>query len=109
MEHHLSWLGAKLPRAEPLASIDATSFGGPGAYVLEGEGTTLYVGETRNVGERIEQFRRDGYWGESEVTVRVVPVEEKMLPGMQSILVGRLSPLLNAPILKPTLPATVAT
>jgi hypothetical protein len=66
------------------------------------EDSTLYVGETRNIRERLEKLLNTESWMKfSPTAVRVWQLEsEKQQFGLRSYLVNRDKPLLNSEYLQ---------
>ncbi len=78
------------------------NFNGPGVYVLHAAGQQrLYVGETFDLGRRIEQMLQIPAWQRMQPTaVTILPDDGKPF-GLQSVLIRRLNPLLNSRLLAP--------
>jgi site-specific DNA-methyltransferase (adenine-specific) len=99
------WLEKKLPDTQPIAGFNPADYDTAGVYVLIGRGKVdLYIGETFNLGERIEQIAAIESWQELDPTVvRFFPESEGGLHGLKSVLIQRLNPALNSQLLFPRL------
>jgi site-specific DNA-methyltransferase (adenine-specific) len=98
-----NWEKRRLPPAQLITDIRADRVRRPGVYVLENKlRNPLYVGESRNVYERIEAITEHESWSSLGVNkLRFLPGDEETLHGLQSILVYRERPLLNTQLLLP--------
>ncbi len=101
------WLRRRLPHPKKLDS--GKSEGGkwsnlhcPGVYVLHGAGKErLYVGETFDLGRRLETMMQIPAWQRMQPTaVTILPDDGKPF-GLQAMLIRRLNPLLNSRLLAP--------
>ena len=74
----------------------------PGVYVVLDDETTLYVGETQNVRDRLEKVRNTETWMKfAPTSVRIWPVDnEHEQFGLRSYLVNKEQPLLNSELLR---------
>ena len=104
--HYQGWLTHRLPRSRPISAASWGAYECPGVYLLVGQSRQrLYVGETLNLRQRIEGIREIPAWRTLEAS-SVAPIRESYKPhGLQSILIGRLNPLLNSQLLAPNLEA----
>lgn len=102
-EHFQEWLTKQLPRAMPLERCLSTKYGNPGVYVVVHHGEPLYVGETLDVRRRVEQILNSESWKNfGPRSVRLInDKNQQMNYGLQSILIGRTSPVLNSVLLRP--------
>jgi len=100
-----NWLTEPLPEAFDIEEVDAADFERPGAYIFSSESETLYAGEGENVRVRVELARSTTFWQKVGLTsVTFLPCDGQRQHGLQSILIGRLRPLLNSRLLVPGLP-----
>jgi hypothetical protein len=99
------WLQKSLPEAAPMGKFNAEGYEVPGVYALIGRNDlSLYVGETFNLAERIEQIRQTPAWKELKPSsARLFPQDEQGLLGLKATLIQRVSPSLNSPLLLPRL------
>jgi len=104
-EEFREWLDKDLPEAVPTGKFDKEGRDVPGVYVLMGrKDLNLYVGETFNLAERIQQIARTPAWKELKPSsVRLFPEGEHGLLGLKATLIQRLNPSLNSPLLLPGL------
>lgn len=92
---------SNLPRAVGLEDCLDEKYETPGVYMISTESDRLYVGETANVRDRIEQVLNNSSWLEMEPTsVIVVPDRSTHRYALQSALVQRENPLLNCRLLQ---------
>jgi len=104
------WLEKDLPREVPLSQCTGPDYEQPGVYVLHNGREHLYVGETFNLRQRIEQAQAADFWTDmSPRSVTFVPTgdEQSRQHGLQAALIGRLRPLLNSQLLRPKWEAAV--
>ena len=97
------WLKKKLPGSIPLSECTSRKFAVPCVYVLAGAIQSLYVGETTNFRDRVEQILKSESWinlGSASVTFVRTP-EHQLQHGLQSMLIHRTQPLLNSRLLLP--------
>lgn len=102
----LQWRQRRLPRATPLSRCQTARYERPGVYVLAGAGQNVYVGETFNLRNRIQQKLNTDCWRSLQVaSVVVLPSQDHPMRqhGLQSVLVDRTKPLLNSQLLCPEL------
>jgi hypothetical protein len=107
-ERFLDWLTRELPPATPLSRCNTTGHEQPGVYVVAGAGQPLYVGETFNLKNRIDETLKSDCWAKfSPQSVTLIPSEDSPLQqhGLQSVLIHRTKPLLNWQLLRPKLKA----
>lgn len=90
------WSSQRLPAAKSIdrdfSSLEET----PGVYVLlDQQNETLFVGDTLDLGARLERVRNNAFWNDlGACKVRVIPEANKPW-GLQAALVARLEPRLN--------------
>ncbi len=98
---YAKWLRARLPKPLPLADCLQLWFERQGVYVLASESRTLYVGETRNVTQRVEQILGSESWLSLAPSSLIVLETENPAArqGTQSALIQRTKPLLNSLLL----------
>ena len=109
-EHFRDWLKRDLPRALPLSRCNTARYEQPGVYILANAGQHLYVGETFNLRNRIEQTLKTDCWTQFHPqSVKLVPSKDNQLQqhGLQSLLIHRTKPLLNWQLLRPKLEPAV--
>ena len=101
------WLRRPLPRPKrvkcgPSQGDRWADLHCPGVYVLHVAGRErLYVGETFDIGRRLALVLSIPAWQRLQPTaVTVLPDDGKPF-GLQSVLIGRLKPLLNSRLLAP--------
>lgn len=93
-----------LPRSKELSAVQPTAYDGCGVYVVANPAQTLYVGATLTLSARIEHVQSAECWARlGATTIRVVPADENSMFGIQSILIHRTNPLMNAGVLRPKL------
>lgn len=104
-ESFREWLRKDLPEAVPTSKLNPEGNDVPGVYALIGRNDmNLYVGETFNLAERIQQIARTPAWKELKPSsVRVFPQDDKGLLGLKATLIQRFNPSLNSPLLLPRL------
>jgi site-specific DNA-methyltransferase (adenine-specific) len=95
------WLKNPLPDAVPLDSCKPQEDDQPGVYALIGrDDIRLYVGETYQLARRIQQTKETPAWKELDPQfVRLCPETETRLLGLKSVLIQRVKPMLNSPLL----------
>ena len=100
--HYHDWLRRTLPRPKKLTGDKWANFNGPGVYVLHTAGNQrLYVGETVDLGRRLEHVMQISAWQRMQpAAVTILPDDGKPF-GLQSVLIRRLNPLLNSRLLVP--------
>ena len=103
VKHFKDWLKKQLPRAVPLSSCTSKKYEIHGVYVVLNHSQPLYVGETVNVKNRIEQMLDTDCWMDLEPkSVKMVVSEDQSTQhGLQSILIKRTNPLFNSHLLVP--------
>lgn len=102
-EKYRQWLEpqTKLPRRMGLEDCLGEKYERPGVYLLFTDDQELYVGETENIGQRIEQVLNHSSWLELEPTsVAVVFDDSSSRHALQSAWVQRENPLLNCRLLQ---------
>lgn len=96
------WEQQPIPRRQSIEECLTSQYECPGVYVvLDGE-STLYVGETRNVRNRLEKVLKTETWMKfTPNSVRVWEVDrEQDQFGLRSYLVNKEKPLLNSQLLQ---------
>jgi DNA modification methylase len=93
------WLKRALPKSRPIKDFCSAKYERPGVYIVQHEAQTLYVGETINIKERIDQVMQSDSWRVLQPTSARLVQQEEDLHGLQSILVRRNKPLLNTHLL----------
>jgi len=94
---YADWLDEQtaLPPGQPLTA-DFSEFALPGVYIVSGPEEALYVGETLDIQARIEQLRTTPAW-QTLSPLEITPLPDPATPhGLQSALIARLGPVLNA-------------
>jgi site-specific DNA-methyltransferase (adenine-specific) len=96
------WLRRRLPRPKRLdrGKLNGgkwSNFNCPGVYVLHAAGDQrLYVGETFDLGRRIERMMQIPAWQRMQpAAVTILPDDGKPF-GLQALLIRRLNPALNS-------------
>ena len=104
-ERFVGWLEETLPTAVPVAKLQRAGNVAPGVYALVGrDDLNLYVGDTFNLADRIEQITDTPAWQELDPSsVRLFPESERGLLGLKATLIQRFNPSLNSPLLLPKL------
>ncbi|MBI85983.1 MAG: site-specific DNA-methyltransferase [Planctomycetaceae bacterium] len=106
VKHFGEWLDQELPRSLPLARSVSTKHEQPGVYIVLNHNQPLYVGETTNVKNRVEQMLDDqcGWMHLGPRSVKIISTDNPAIQhGLQSILIQRLNPLFNSRLLLPEL------
>lgn len=100
----LEWLTKDLPRATPLSRCRTAKYEQSGVYLLGNARQHVYVGETFNLRNRIEQTLKADCWtGFDLKSVKFIPGNDGKMHGLQSVLIHRVKPLLNSQLLRPQL------
>ncbi|MDE0862229.1 MAG: DNA methyltransferase [Rubripirellula sp.] len=96
------WRQQRTPTRRSIENCLTTKYDCPGVYLVLHEDSTLYVGETRNIRERLEKLLNTESWMKfSPTAVRVWQLEsEQQQFGLRSYLVNRDKPLLNSEYLQ---------
>ena len=104
-EQFKGWLEETLPTAVPVGEFKRADHEVPGVYALVGrDDLSLYVGDTFDLADRIEQILDTPAWQELEPSsVRLFPESERGLLGLKATLIQRVKPSLNSPLLLPKL------
>ncbi len=106
-ENFREWLRKRLPNQVRIEFGTRSKFQIPGVYFLSNEVHDLYVGESENVGRRIEQVLENPNWGELEPkSATILPAdifESSAKHAVQSVLVQRTNSILNSSLLHPGL------
>ena len=102
------WLTSRLPKAQPLAQLVPSQQNVPGVYTLVSrDQRELYVGETYDLGKKLEQIRGTAAWMELRPeSVRIFAGQGRGLSGLKSVLIQRVNPRLNSFLLFPRLEPT---
>lgn len=92
------WKSQRTPSKRLIENCLTSKYECPGVYVVLDEGATLYVGETRNIRDRLEKLLNTETWMKfAPTSVRIWPVEsEQEQFGLRSYLVNKEKPLLNS-------------
>ena len=100
--HFQDWRKKRLPRGTTLDRCLSEKYKRRGVYVVVNHGEPLYVGETLNVKARVEQILHTESWMSFEpTTIKVLDSENQRTHyGLQSILIERANPVLNAAMLR---------
>jgi len=102
------WRTKKLPRAVPLTRCSADQYHRPGVYILTADEQSLYVGETLSLRSRVSKMLETSRWSRlGAPSVKFVPHDNPSRHGIQAILIHRVDPFLNSPLLRPTLESSV--
>lgn len=94
----------KLPETKPIKPIDLAEYKTPGTYIFMGRNDEqpLYVGETRNIANRILLIDKSEQWKKLGLSgIASVLINDRDLHGLQSVLVQRQKPWLNSHMLDP--------
>ena len=96
------WRQQRTPARRAIENCLTAKYECPGVYVVLDEDAALYVGETRNVRDRLEKLLNTETWMKfSPTAVRVWQVDsEQEQFGLRSYLVNRDKPLLNSDCLQ---------
>ena len=95
-----AWMRKKLPNKQSLSECDLSQHREPGVYLLSTPSHDLYVGESENVGARIEKILGNPSWEELDPTsITIIPAKSSEKHGLQSVLVARTGSLLNSHLL----------
>ena len=103
IERRQEWLVKELPRAVSLARCNRAKYEHSGVYVVSNRGQSLYVGETLNVKNRIEQMLETPSWISLDPkSVRIIASDKQSIRyGLQSMLIQRMNPIFNSRLLRP--------
>jgi site-specific DNA-methyltransferase (adenine-specific) len=96
------WLHRALPHPKPISDCNWKRYECSGVYLLASRSRQqLYVGESLNLGKRLELTGQIPSWQKLEPAfVRIIRENEnKVRDGLQSILIGRVHPLMNLQLL----------
>jgi len=98
----VDWLHCELPAEKSLGEIDLADCERAGVYVLSSDQIDLYVGETNNFRQRVEQILELECWQDlGPSAVRFHPHDNRpSRQALQCVLIQRVSPLLNCTLLK---------
>jgi hypothetical protein len=97
------WLTRPLPRVISLDRGATPKYEQPGVYILMDHSRSIYVGETLNVKNRLEQIQATDAWMRfGPTSVKIIDAgDQPTRYGLQSILIGRTNPVLNSVLLRP--------
>jgi DNA modification methylase len=100
------WLNRRLPPRRDFARCDWSEYACPGVYLLSApDNRWLYVGETLNLQRRVNLTGEIPAW-RKEQPLRVTLIRDDGKPfGLQSILIGRVRPVMNSHLLLPDIEA----
>lgn len=109
MKHFEEWLIKRLPRSTTFSSRTAKKFDTHGVYVVLNHSQPLYVGESFNVMNRMEQMlNNDGWLNLNPTSIKFFASDNQATQsGLQSILIQRTNPLFNSHLLLPELKTSV--
>lgn len=95
------WSEQKMPRRRSLASLAGDSSSKAAVYVLYDDQFPVYVGETRNLSQRINRVHQSDMWNRFNVNaIRVWEVDRELEQfALRSYLVNQQKPLLNSDFL----------
>ncbi len=95
------WGSQNLPRRRAVSGCLSKSFEKPGVYAIYDDKFPIYVGETRNVRQRVERIIASDMWARfNPNSIRVWEVDQELEQfGLRSFLVCRDKPLLNSDLL----------
>jgi site-specific DNA-methyltransferase (adenine-specific) len=97
------WRTCELPPPIQLDQIPPGPRGTSGVYIVSSDSQVLYVGESSDIGHRLDTLKTVEAWQHLAPTgIQVVPMQDKLRHGLQSMLVRRLKPLLNSRLLDPS-------
>ncbi|HLA86129.1 MAG TPA: DNA methyltransferase [Thermoguttaceae bacterium] len=108
-ERFCEWRNKALPQSISLSQCNSSKYEQPGVYILNNGAEHLYVGETLSLRNRMGQMLRASLGTNfSPRSVIFVPMNEDQARqhGLQSVLIHRMTPLLNSQLLVPNLEAT---
>ena len=94
----------RLPQAIPLAQCVCPRYEHPGVYVVAVDRDSLYVGETLNIRQRVEQILgTDSWMNFRPQSIQVIETRDQQQEqhGLQSHLIGQRNPILNSVLLRP--------
>ena len=96
------WLRRAVAAPKKLDAASGRICNGPGVYVLHAAGNErLYVGETFDLGRRLELTMQIPAWQRMQpAAVTILPDDGKPF-GLQAVLIRRLKPVLNSRLLAP--------
>lgn len=101
-EKFSDWSHRRLPKKIQLDQGLGPKYSAPGVYVLANSNQPLYVGQCENMAARVEQIMQNKHWLELEPnSVVMIPHLTEGKQALQSVLIGRLNPLLNSQLLHP--------
>ncbi len=96
VERFSGWLRCRLPDAVPIEQAAGATAGVNGAWLVKSAGHALYVGESADIGRRLEHILSSEAWSELEpATATVVSCKSGEGHALQSVLVERFQPSLN--------------
>ncbi len=101
-ENFAKWYRERLPRSKKLESFLSKEFECPGVYMLSAGRQKLYIGECENMALRIRSVLNNESWQELQPAAAwVIPTGSSEKYALQSVLIGRLDPVLNSQLLNP--------
>jgi len=99
-EKFSAWKSKPLPKLKPIEKWNRSSLERPGVYLFARRGQSLYIGESRNVRNRIDLLEKTETWNKLGLSAMgFIQGEKNTLHGLQSRLVCRENPLLNSKLL----------
>ncbi len=101
-EQRPHWEKQPLPRRRSIEACLTSKYENPGVYVILDDQSPLYVGETRNVRDRMERILNSETWMKfTPGSVRIWEVaDDRDQFGLRSYLVDKERPLLNSELLR---------
>ena len=100
-EQFKHWKAQKAPRRRALSQLASKQYARPAVYALYDGKFPVYVGETRNLKQRIEHLLESEMWSRFNVdTIRIWDVAQELDQfALRSFLVTTQQPLLNSDFL----------
>ena len=100
-EQFKHWKAQKAPRRRALSQLASKQYARPAVYALYDGKSPVYVGETRNLKQRIEHLLESEMWSRFNVdTIRIWDVAQELDQfALRSFLVTTQQPLLNSDFL----------
>ncbi|MEM9409581.1 MAG: DNA methyltransferase [Planctomycetota bacterium] len=101
-QKYSSWLQEKLPRKILLEKALTEKYETAGVYIVQSQKNKLYIGESDNIFNRVQSMIDNQHWQELQPdSLVVIPTESREKYALQSVLIGRINPLLNSQLLHP--------
>ncbi len=102
-ERYQDWDAGQLSRATPLKQCLSEKCEHPGVYVVRDPSGALYVGETLNLRDRVQQMLDTEAWMKfGPKSLKVIETgDQQMRYGLQSHLIGKTNSFLNSVLLRP--------